>query len=72
MPGIDLEEYLNDVKNLEGEGKLSAIKQKISDSVNKNIVNTDFDPIVATPDGQVLEAGHSGVSENNDADMGSW
>ena len=72
MPGIDLEEYLNDVKNLEGEGKLSAIKQKISDSVNKNIVNTDFDPIVATPDGQVLEAGHSGVSENDDADMGSW
>ena len=72
MPGIDLETYINEVSDLRAEATISAIDQKIQDSVNKNIVNTDINPIVATPDGQVLEAGHSGVSENSDADRGGW
>lgn len=72
MPGIDLETYINEATDLRAEATVAAIDQKIQDSVNKNIVNTDINPIVATPDGQVLEAGHSGVSENSDADMGGW
>ena len=44
----------------------------MDDSTNKQVVNTEIEPLVATPDGQVLEAGHAGVSESEDADMGSW
>lgn len=72
MPGIDIETYINKAEQLKIEATKKALSQKIDDSTNKQVVNTEIEPLVATPDGQVLEAGHAGVSESEDADMGSW
>lgn len=72
MPGIDIDKYLNEAEQLKAEATKRALIQKIDDSTNKQVTETEFKPLVATPDGQVLEAGHQGVSEGEDADMGSW
>jgi hypothetical protein len=72
MPGIDIEKYINEAEQLKNEATKKALEQKIDDSINKQVTETEFEPLVATPEGQVLEAGHDGVSQNDGADMGAW
>ena len=72
MPGIDIETYLNEANQLKAEATKKALEQKVDDSTNKQVVNTEFKPLVATANGQVLEAGHAGVSESDNADEGIW
>ena len=53
MPGIGFDKYIELVDRLGPEAQTNAIKNKINRSVNDQIVNTEFKPLIATPDGKV-------------------
>ena len=53
MPGIGLDKYIRLAQNLRPEANKTAIENRINRSVNDQIVNTEFKPIIVTPDGKV-------------------
>ena len=53
MPGIGLDKYIRLAENLRPEANKTAIENRINRSVNDQIVNTEFKPIIVTPDGKV-------------------
>ena len=71
MPGLGLDEFINMTKNLESESLPEAIKKRIRRSVNDQIVNTNFEPLLADKNGHVVENNSSDGNESGD--MGdSW
>ena len=53
MPGIGFDKYMRLAEKLGPEANVNAIQDKINRSVNDQIVDTEFKPLIATPDGKV-------------------
>ena len=53
MPGIGLDKYIGMAEKLRPDASKEAITKRINRSVNDQIVNTEFKPIIVTPDGKV-------------------
>lgn len=53
MPGIGLDKYIGMAEKLRPDASKEAINKRINRSVNDQIVNTEFKPIIVTPDGKV-------------------
>lgn len=67
MPGLGLDEYINTVADLKKEATVQSIKKRKDRSVNDQIVNTHFEPLLANSDGEVVK-NHSG--DGNESDNG--
>lgn len=70
MPGIGLDKYILIAKNLRPDANKTAIEKRINRSVNDQIVNTEFKPIVVTPDGKVVTTDGVNQGIGNDEDAG--
>ena len=70
MPGLGLDEFINMTKNLESDSLPEAIKKRIKRSVNDQIVNTTFEPLLADKDGHVVENHSSDGNESGGMDEG--
>lgn len=70
MPSLGLDEYLDMVSKITPESMNQSIKKRIDRSVNDQIVNTDFKPLLVDKDGKVVEnnmsAGSGGDSGGGD------
>lgn len=53
MPGMGLDKYISMAQQLRPDAAKDAINKRINRSVNDQIVNTEFKPIIVTPDGHV-------------------
>ena len=67
MPGLGLDEYINTVEDLKKEATVQSIKKRKDRSVNDQIVNTHFEPLLANSDGEVVK-NHS--DDGNESDNG--
>ena len=67
MPGVGLDKYIRLAQNLRPEANKTAIENRINRSVNDQIVNTTFEPLLADKDGHVVENNSSDGNESGDS-----
>jgi len=69
MPGIGLDKYMIIAEKLRPDANKRAIEKRVKRSVNDQIVNTEFKPIVVTPEGKVvtLDGVDQGIGNDEDA-----
>lgn len=70
QPSLGIDEYITEARDLLNEAQNDAIVDRMDRSVNDQIVNTSYKPLMATPDGKVVEAETQGVGSSDDA--GGW
>ena len=70
MPSLSIDEYIHDADDLLPAAQNDALTDRMDRSVNDQIVNTEFKPLMATPDGKVVEAETEGTGSADDA--GGW
>jgi hypothetical protein len=70
QPSLGIDEYITEANDLLNEAQNDAIVDRMDRSVNDQIVNTSYKPLMATPDGKVVEAETQGVGSSDDA--GGW
>jgi hypothetical protein len=70
MPSLSIDEYIHDAEDLLPAAQNDALTDRMDRSVNDQIVNTEFKPLMATPDGKVVEAETEGTGSADDA--GGW
>lgn len=70
MPSLSIDEYIHEAQDLLPEAQSAALIDRMDRSVNDQIVNTEFKPLMATPDGKVVEAETEGTGSADDA--GGW
>ncbi len=70
MPSLSIDEYIHEADDLLPAAQNDALTDRMDRSVNDQIVNTEFKPLMATPDGKVVEAETEGVGSADDS--GGW